>query len=248
MTESSISGIIFVSAVPAMYTLGLLTSPMEDVPKLLALSTCAAFFGACFAVPLRVHFVIRERLAFPTPTATAYTIKTLHAGTAGAAVAAKKAHSLMLSFCGVFGWKLVGGYAPGLLVDWHIGWWISRLGLSSMVALENYGWWIEGGRNTPYGLLSILITATIATPAFFGAGMLSGQNASWSFLGGTILAWGILAPWTISSGLAVGVQTHPDTYPELWSYTRLTFTEPEKYRTSPSPRYWLLWPGVLVMM
>jgi hypothetical protein len=90
--------------------------------------------------------------------------------------------------------------------------------------------------------------AISVTPAFFGAGMLSGLNASWSFLGGTVLAWGILSPWIVGKGLAIGTQTHPDTFPELWRYTDMTFSDPDKYRTSPSPRYWLLWPGVLMML
>lgn len=86
------------------------------------------------------------------------------------------------------------------------------------------------------------------TPAFFGAGMLSGLNASWSFFGGTVLAWGIISPYVVHQGLAVGEQTHPDTYPELWTYTSLTFKDPDRYLASPSPRYWLLWPGVLIML
>jgi uncharacterized oligopeptide transporter (OPT) family protein len=232
-----------------MYVLGLLSTPTQDVSKLVALSACAAFFGACFAVPLRSHFVIRERLAFPTPTATAYTIHTLHAGTAGAAIAAKKARALGLSFMSVFTWKVLGGFAPGVLVDWHVGWWLYRLGVYAAITFENYGWWLEGQFGSMFlGPNNILTSHDTVTPAFFGAGMLSGLNASWSFLGGTLLAWGILAPWTISTGRAVGVQTHPNSMPELWSYTSLTFSEPEKYRTSPSPRYWLLWPGVLIML
>jgi hypothetical protein len=132
-------------AVPAMYLLKLMSdSPSQDVGRLIAISACAAFFGACFAVPLRAHFVKRERLAFPTPTATAYTIRTLHAGIAGAAVAAKKSKALAVSFGGVFCWKILGGYAPGVFVDWHVGWWLSRIGFSSFVGLENYGWWLEG--------------------------------------------------------------------------------------------------------
>ena len=55
------------------------------------------------------------------------------------------------------------------LFDWHIGWTLYRLGFTSIISLENYGWWIE------------------FTHAFFGAGMLSGINASWSFFGGSIL-------------------------------------------------------------
>lgn len=38
-----------------------------------------------------------------------------------------------------------------------------RIGFTSMIGLENWGWILE------------------FTPAFFGAGMLSGINASWSF-------------------------------------------------------------------
>ena len=49
------------------------------------------------------------------------------------------------------------------LFDWHIGWTLYRLGFTSIISRENYGWYIE------------------FTPAFFGAGMLSGINASWSF-------------------------------------------------------------------
>jgi len=49
------------------------------------------------------------------------------------------------------------------IYDWHIGWTLYRLGFTSIISLENYGWYIE------------------FTPAFFGAGMLSGLNASWSF-------------------------------------------------------------------
>ena len=28
----------------------------------------------------------------------------------------------------------------------------------------------------------------------------------------------------------------------------MSFKDPEKYVTAPSPRYWLLWPGVLMML
>jgi hypothetical protein len=39
-------GIIFVTAVPAMYRLHLLSDvPQKDIGKLIALTTCAGFFG-----------------------------------------------------------------------------------------------------------------------------------------------------------------------------------------------------------
>ncbi|CCO27813.1 putative drug/proton antiporter YHK8 [Rhizoctonia solani AG-1 IB] len=99
-----------------------------------------------------------------------------------------------------------------------------------MIELDNFGWWPE------------------FTPAFFGAGMLSGMNASWSFFGGFVLAWGIIAPSLIATGGAVGRQRSPDEFPEVWSYQAMSFKTLEDYIHSPSPRYWLLWPGVLIML
>jgi hypothetical protein len=94
-------------------------------------------------------------------------------------------------------------------------------------------------------IISNLLTVT---PAFFGAGMLSGMNASWSFFGGFVLAWGIIAPSLIATGGAVGRQRSPDEFPEVWSYQAMSFKTLEDYIHSPSPRYWLLWPGVLIML
>ncbi|KAG6814824.1 hypothetical protein H0H87_007176, partial [Tephrocybe sp. NHM501043] len=84
------------------------------------------------------------------------------------------------------------------------------------------------------------------TPAFFGAGMLSGANASWSFFGGSVLAWGIISPALVRTGLAFGTPISKE-FP-LVSYQALSFDDPELYVTRPSPRYWLLWPGVLIML
>jgi uncharacterized oligopeptide transporter (OPT) family protein len=224
------TGILFVSAIPAMYSMGLLSDkPSQDIGKLIALTASAAFFGVFFVIPLRKYYIIKQKLTFPTPAATGYTIRALHNAQNGAVVARKKSLALLYSFLVVFVFKVMTGYAPGILYDWHIGWTLFRLGFTSIIALDNYGWWIE------------------FTPAFFGAGMLSGLNASWSFFGGTVLAWGVIAPSLVKNGLAVGAHTS-DEFPELMSYTSLSFKDPDRYIHSPSPRYWLLWPGVLVML
>ena len=76
--------------------------------------------------------------------------------------------------------------------------------------------------------------------------MLSGINASWSFFGGSILAWGVIAPSLVKNGLAFGLAASDD-YP-LITYNALSFKDPVLYTTHPSPRYWLLWPGVLMML
>ncbi|KAL1942739.1 hypothetical protein VTO73DRAFT_4979 [Trametes versicolor] len=222
-------GILFVSAVPALYRLNLLSAlPKSDIGKLIALTACASFFGVFFVIPLRKYYIVKQKLTFPTPAATAVTIRALHNSRTGAVAARKKSLALMWSFVVAFCFKVVSGYAPGLLFDWHIGWTLYRIGFTSIIALDNYGWWIE------------------FTPAFFGAGMLSGLNASWSFLGGSVLAWGIIAPSLIKNKLAVGVSVS-DEFP-LVSYNALSFDDPSDFTSAPSPRYWLLWPGILMML
>ena len=67
-----------------------------------------------------------------------------------------------------------------------------------------------------------------------------------SAVGGAVLAWGIIAPSLVKNGLAFG-KSISDDYP-LISYQSLSFSDPSLYSTAPSPRYWLLWPGVLMML
>ncbi|KAF8335067.1 oligopeptide transporter [Cantharellus anzutake] len=220
-------GIIFVSAVPAMYRLGLLSEfPQHDIGKLIGLAVCVAYYGVFFVIPLRKYYILKQKLVFPTPSATAYTIRQLHM-IGGATDAFKKAKMLGYSLLAAFCFKVAAGYAPGLIWDWHIGWIMYRIGFAAMISLDNYGWWIE------------------FTPAFYGAGMLAGMNASWSFFMGAILAWGIIAPSTIATGAAVGMDLGID---NRWSYLSLHLSDIEKYSKTPSPRYWLLWPGVLMMV
>ena len=70
-TASGGLGILCVSAIPAMYWLGLLSDdPQKDIGKLIALISCAAFFGIFFVIPLRKYYIVRQKLTFPTPAAT----------------------------------------------------------------------------------------------------------------------------------------------------------------------------------
>lgn len=158
-----------------MYALGLLSdSPRKDAGKLIALTVTVGFFGVFFVIPLRRYYIINQKLTFPTPAATAFTIRALHSETHGAVTAAKKTRGLALSLISAFLFKVVGIYAPGITFDWHIGWTLYRLGFTSIIELENYGWILE------------------FTPAFFGVGMLSGLNASWSFC--ELLSRGFFCP------------------------------------------------------
>ena len=55
-----------------------------------------------------------------------------------------------------------------------------------------------------------------------------------------------VAPSLVSTGKAVLTPISKD-YP-LFTSASLNFHDPEAFLENPSPRYWLLWPGVLIML
>lgn len=82
-TKGGGAGAGLVGIVPA---LGML-SPKENPPagplrlsfvELMAWSLALAFIGVFLAVPLRTQTIIKEKLRFPSGTATANVIRTLH--------------------------------------------------------------------------------------------------------------------------------------------------------------------------
>ncbi len=74
----------FVGVLPA---LNFMLKPEENGPlplglgKLIVWAVGICFFGVIFGVPLRKEFIIREKLRFPSGTATALMIGVLHGGT-----------------------------------------------------------------------------------------------------------------------------------------------------------------------
>ncbi|ETS64672.1 hypothetical protein PaG_00619 [Moesziomyces aphidis] len=222
---------MFVAAVPAMYQLDLLHDPLKDFARLITFSAVSAYYGVFFAIPLRKFYILKQKLIFPSPTATAYTVRSLHAP--GGEVSAKKqSRALLYSFLGAFVFVVVNQYAPGILMDWHIFFWLYKWGWKKAIVVDNWGWWIEW------------------TPAFLGAGMLSGMNASYSFLGGSFLMWAMIGPAIIATGQATGrhsgLAADPPE-PLRWGYTSMSFNPNKSPLHAASPRYWGLWPGVLMM-
>ncbi|KAG0151242.1 hypothetical protein CROQUDRAFT_712984 [Cronartium quercuum f. sp. fusiforme G11] len=225
-TASGGLGILFVSGVPAMYQLGLLSpNPKDDVRKLILFTMAGAFFGMAFAIPMRKHYILRQKLVFPTPTATALAIHGLHSGPEGEVAGKKQAICLGVALLCSITLRVVSQYLPGIVWDWHWGWWLYKMGAKGAIEADNWTWFFE------------------FTPAFLGAGILSGLNASLSFYLGTVLAWGIVGPALVARGLAFG---RPGEAEGLVSYQAMSaaFTTADH----PSPRYWLLWPGVLLML
>ncbi|QIW98680.1 hypothetical protein AMS68_004198 [Peltaster fructicola] len=227
---------VFVSGIPALYQLGLLSAqPKEDFGRLIALTVVGGYFGFAFGTPLRKFFIIyvaRElRLIFPTASATAMTIRSMHLATTGEAFAKLKMRGLGISFTIAFLLRVVSQYAVGILWDWHIfTWFFIWSGYhNGAMQIENWTWLIE------------------FTPAFIGSGMLVGLNTGISFFAGSFLAWAIIGPALVAQGMAFGKSFG---YDAPWDgYINYMSLNP-KFTTAdhPSPRYWLLWPGVLLMI
>lgn len=105
------------------------------------------------------------------------------------------------------------------------------------LAVENWGWYIEW------------------TPAFIGIGMLIGMNVAVSFFAGSVIAWGIIGPALVHSGASFGLPLSDDPkWAGYISFASLSPADPTSGTPSSispdsfSPRFWLLWPGVLAMI
>ncbi|KAF7555873.1 hypothetical protein G7Z17_g1842 [Cylindrodendrum hubeiense] len=231
-------GFLYISAIPAMYQLGLLSdNPKNDYGMLLCHSLVAGFFGLSYTIALRKMFLIHLgralRLIFPTGTAAAIVIRSLHTGiemTGGTGRTPGKSTSARmpgLTFLACFIWPVVTQYAPGILYDWNLFWYIFKWGGHGAIYAVNWGW---------FNVLS--------SPAYIGVGMLMTPHATFSFFCGTLLAWGIVGPTIVKLGYASGIATS-EKYPELMSYNAMIA---DNFATNPSPRYWILWPAVFLML
>ncbi|KAH6714629.1 OPT oligopeptide transporter protein-domain-containing protein [Leptodontidium sp. MPI-SDFR-AT-0119] len=226
---------IFISGIPALYQLGLMEgSPQNNYWKLVTFAAVSAYYGLAFSAPMRNFFVksvAREmNLTFPSATAVALTIRAIHTTAGGSDEAKKKVRALCYAFVVALVLRVVSQYANGIIWDWHVFTWIFVWGKyhNAALAAESWGWFIEW------------------TPAFLGTGMLVGLNVAYSYLLGAVLAWGIIGPALVHQGLAVGLKPFVGT---KWaSYTIYTSLVSKDLINKPSPRYWLLWPGIMIML
>lgn len=244
---------LFVAGLPAMYRLSLLSeNPRDDFGRILTITLVCAFFGLFAAVPLRKFFIInvaRElNLIFPTPTATAICskfllsseahenkinssiVRSMHAVSGGAADAVRKVKALGFTFLGAFTHIVVSQYADGILHNWHIFTWFYIWSgyKNGALNIENWGWYIQ------------------LTPAFFGSGILVGLNAAVSWWLGTVVAWGLIGPLLVHYGVCVGKPIGEGKWEGLVNFNSMSGIGTPGW--IPSPRYWMLWPGVMVLI
>ncbi|RMJ10059.1 hypothetical protein CDV36_010313 [Fusarium kuroshium] len=115
--------VLFFSAIPAMYQLGLLTNPREDFGKLVAVSGSAAFFGSAMSVPLRKIFVLEFGRELDLDSSLR-----------------QSAIGLVSSFSAATVWTVGSSYARGILWDWNITWLIYQWGNYANRAIYAVNW------------------------------------------------------------------------------------------------------------
>ncbi|ORX60646.1 OPT superfamily oligopeptide transporter [Hesseltinella vesiculosa] len=187
----------FVSGIPAMYKLGLMSTPREDAPALVLFTIAAAFYGLFFAVPLRSHFVVKQDLTFPTPRAAATTIISLHNSLEGEGEAFNKAKVMAVWFFISFIWSLISYWVP-FFDTIHILWWIGHdAGYIPLMSADETWQWVFRW-DFP----------------FFGAGLMTPSNTVLSFFIASVVVFGIIGPVSVVQGHFVapfGFKTTGDT-------------------------------------
>ncbi|KAL1924008.1 uncharacterized protein VTP21DRAFT_7043 [Calcarisporiella thermophila] len=179
----------FVTAVPALYKLGLLSPDFrQDILAMSLWTIAAAFYGLFFAVPLRKHFVVNQDLPFPSARATAETIKSLHQSLAGEKDAMRRALVLAVAGGTSFVWSVIGHWIPGIFSAPHILFWIGKAtGSAGLMAADEKWRWVFQWEF-----------------AFIGAGLMTPASTVLAFFGTTVIVYGIVGPLMLQSGYIAG--------------------------------------------
>ncbi|EED21489.1 oligopeptide transporter, OPT family, putative [Talaromyces stipitatus ATCC 10500] len=165
--------------------------------KLVIWSLGVCLFGAIFAVPLRREVIIREKLKFPSGTATALMIRMLH-GTSADEKSAEPQQSRTLSTSSAAGRAVSDVPIKGDgRRDWRskIRLLIGAFAVSAFYTLFSY--FIPQVRDLPIFGLSLAqnwLWTLNPSPAYVGQGIIMGPSTSMHMLLGAVLGWAILSP------------------------------------------------------
>jgi uncharacterized oligopeptide transporter (OPT) family protein len=156
------------------------------LPMVAWLATIAAL-GVFVAIPIKRQLINKERLAFPTGTATAETIRAIHGG-AGAAGGEGTRQSRAL------GLAAAGAAALTILRDAKAVWMPFNLPGSLPLPLS------IAGRSAADWTLTLKTEVVL-----LGAGALMSFRTAWSLLLGGVLCYGVLAPSLVAQGRVAAV-------------------------------------------
>lgn len=152
-----------------------------------------AALGVFVAIPIKRQLINREGLAFPTGTATAETLRTIHAAGSGQGSAAARALGVAALLAGAL--TFVRDY-----LRWVPGQWAPRL---QILGHDLVRW-----------------TISIKTElVLVGAGGLMSFRTGWSMLFGAILNYVVIAPALLQHGLLKPVGGKPVSYAGIIDWT-----------------------------
>ncbi|KAG5912649.1 hypothetical protein E4U42_002061, partial [Claviceps africana] len=161
--------------------------------------------------------------------------------------------------------RVLSALAPGVLWEWHPFTWLRAAGVRPglVLAAESWGWFLEW---TPAMVGSGMLVDVDVAASFVGGSVLAWWvpplrcSGVLRMLSGCApacacacaCAWlttprALVGPYIVRRGLAFGAAASEDPYwAGLVSYSSLAGGSASPDR--PSPRYWLLWPGVALML
>ena len=153
-----------------------------------------AAMGVFVAIPIKRQLINQEGLAFPTGTATAETIRSMHnAGDGGKARSALKA----LGIAFLIGVAIKAGVSVFKILPEHIDF-----------PFEYGG----------YAALSWTLYINVEV-VLLGAGALMSFRTGWSLLLGSIITYAVLAPWLVDQGYVPALVDGKSNYKTLVQWT-----------------------------
>ncbi|EPS35480.1 hypothetical protein H072_11156 [Dactylellina haptotyla CBS 200.50] len=177
--------------------------------SLIVWSLGLAFFGVIFSVLLRKQLIIREKMRFPSGTATAALITMLHKGQADMASDNPHRRSRGGAYHQIAD-EEQSQQQPGILrnYDWQFHTKILSIafGISAIYTLLTF--FVPVLRTLPiFGQAAseTWLWALNPSPAYIGQGIIMGRSTTLSMLFGAILGWGILSPIAKNAGWAPGM-------------------------------------------
>ncbi|HMG57053.1 MAG TPA: OPT family oligopeptide transporter [Kofleriaceae bacterium] len=177
----------------AFGALVMITTAQPNKIGLIAWFGIISALGVFVAIPIKRQLINREGLAFPTGTATAETLKTIHAAGGNEGTATAKALGAAALFAGL------------------------------MTVARDYLKWVPGQWSPHLQLLGHdLIKWTIAIKTelvLVGAGALMSFRTGWSFLLGGIVNYMIIAPALFQHGLVKPLAGKPVSYAGIIDWT-----------------------------
>ncbi|KAL9123437.1 MAG: hypothetical protein Q9187_000007 [Circinaria calcarea] len=211
----------FVGVLPA---LNYMLTPDENGPlmlgtgKLIIWSLGIAFFGVFIAVPLRKEVIIREKLKFPSGTATALMIGVLHAGTDKNGTKGensmetfrRRSEDMLQPPRSSEGQDTMDGYtgsmSEGQGIDRRDDWKAKiRLLVIAFMTLVSY--FMPQLHHVPILGLTLAnqwLWTLNPSPAYVGQGIIMGPATTLHMLLGAVVGWGILSPLAKRNGWAPG--------------------------------------------